>query len=70
MKAQITITWNPSRLEETQVKPSDGFNQLSSTERLDCLKDAIHDLGRLYEAVMVKAYPTLTVEQIKSSWMS
>jgi hypothetical protein len=70
MKAQITITWNPSREEETQAKPSDGFYQLSAIERLDYLGDAIHDLGRLYETVMAEAYPTLTAEQIKDSWKS
>ena len=68
MQSQITITWNPEREEETKVRPSAAFNQLSPIERLDCLKDAIHDLGKIYEAVMAEAYPSLTAEQIKDSW--
>lgn len=48
MKAQITITWNPERLEETKITFSEEWNNLSAIEQADCLQDALGELITKY----------------------
>lgn len=52
MKSQITITWNPEAENETTVTYSGGWQELSSLERLDNLKDALAELEQKYNTVL------------------
>lgn len=52
MKAQITITWNPNKGEETTVSFSEGWNNLLNIEKADCLEDALCELTDKYSKLV------------------
>lgn len=51
-KAQITITWNPEREEETRVKLSDTWCALNHVEKIDNLMDAISYLEHVHDVCL------------------
>lgn len=44
----ILVKYNPST-DETLVRVDKEFNQLPLVQRLDCLRDAINDIGMEYD---------------------